>query len=160
MTTFPEAARRMGEATASIAGKGSEKALTLAGVEAKQEMTKGARRDTGDGQLSGYGRGRNRGRVRAEARFDKAPGLKVIVEPTKRSRGLWALLEHGSRSGQWKTPRRRGQRRARGTVGTYSRAPVPPRNTWSEAIPQARHAAFRAYHRSLVASTFRELKGG
>lgn len=163
MTTFAQAAARLGDAAASVAGKGSEKALAAAGVEAKTVMVRGSHRDIGsDETLSGYGRRRNRGRVPVQARFDPAPGLRIIVEPTKRSRGLWALLEAGSAKAgpTWKTPRRAGVRRARGTVGTYTRAAVPARHTWSQSVPSAADAAAKAYHAAIVRTVFSELRGG
>ena len=160
--TPAEAVQRLGSAAASIGGAGSEKALTAAGMAAKTTMVRQARRDLGaDATLSGYGRRRNRGRVKVDARFDPEPGLKVVVEPTKRTRGLWALLEEGSKGNQWRAPRRRGAgRRAAGSIGTYTHEPVRPRHTWTKGRPAAARDAFEAYHRNVVSSVYRELRGG
>jgi len=153
--TFEEAARRLAKARTSVAGHGSELALRRAGVASKTVMNSGA------DHLSGYGRGRRRGRVDAKVGFEELSGLRIHVHPTRGTKGLWALLEGGSaRAGStWKTPRRRGQRRARGTVGTYQRSPVPARRTWTKVEPQATRAAFRAYHRSITREVFGVVKG-
>jgi hypothetical protein len=148
--TPTEAVQRLANASKSIAGEGSERALTAAGVEAKKVMGR-----AGD-RLSGYGRGSRRGRVDPQARFDPQPGLKITVEPTKATKGLWAILEHGSDT-TWQFPKRRGKQRR---AGTYSHRPVRARHTWTRATPTAADAAFRAYHRNIVESTFRELRRG
>lgn len=151
MTLTPaQAVKALGNASKSIAGEGSEKALAAAGVEAKKVMNRRAVK------LSGYGRGSRRGRVEPQARFDPEPGLRIIVEPTKATKGLWAILEHGTDT-TWQFPRRRGRQRR---AGTYTRRPVHPRHTWTNATPAAANAAFREYHRNIVRSTFRELGRG
>lgn len=150
MTTPAEAARRLGKAAASVAGPGSEKALNAAGIEAKNVMGRAGER------LSGYGRRSRRGHVDPKARYEPQAGLRVVVEPTKATKGLWALLEHGS-GAQWRFPRRRGARRR---TGTYTREQVRARHSWSRAVPRAADEAFRAYHRNVVQSVFRDLRGG
>ena len=155
--TFGQAAQRVGAAATSIGGAGSERALVAAGMDAKKVMAGAARLDTGgDGTLSRFGRGRQRGRIRAEARFDQQVGKRIVVSPSRRSRGLWALLQFGSAGSTWTYPRRRGRRR---TAGTYTRPPVPARRAWSQAQPAAAAAAFTAYRKSLVGSTVAKLQG-
>lgn len=155
--SFDEAARRAGAAATHVAGAGSERALVSAGVQANRAMAAGARVDTnGDGRLSRFGRGTWRGRIQAETRFDPEPGLRIVVSPKKRARGLWWLLQFGSKSGTWSYPRRRGRRRR---AGTYDRRPVPARHTWSKLEPAAARAAFEGYRRSLVTSTVKKFGG-
>ena len=148
--TASEAVQRLGKAAATVAGAGSEKALTAAGLEAKAVMSRAGRK------LSGYGRGSRRGRIDPQARFDPEPGLRIVVEPTPKTRGLWAILEAGTDS-SWSYPKRRGSKRK---TGTYTHRPVPARHDWSRAVPQAADAAFAAYHRNIVDSTCRSLRGG
>lgn len=156
--SFDEAARRVGAAATNVAGAGSERALVGAGVAANKAMAAGARVSTGgDGRLSRFGRGTWRGRVAAETRFDDLPGLRIVVTPKKRARGLWGLLQFGSGDGSWSYPRRRGRRRR---SGTYTRSPVAARSSWSRTQPAAARAAFEAYHRNIVTSTVRTLGGG
>lgn len=155
--SFDEAARRVGAAATNVAGAGSERALVAAGVQANRAMATGARVDTGDGTLSRFGRGKWRGRILAETRFDAEPGLRIVVSPKKRARGLWGLLQFGSGGGDWSYPRRRGRRRR---AGTYTRSAVPARRTWSKLEPAAARAAFEGYRKSLVASTVKKMGGG
>lgn len=82
--------------------------------------------------LSNWGRGRG-GKV--TARYDVKSDSEVAVIPKPPS--LAVLLEAGSyKAGTtWKAPKRRGsKRRKRGTVGTYTRARVPARHSWSNAV--------------------------
>jgi hypothetical protein len=83
--------------------------------------------------LSHWGRGGKKGGYHVQARYvvlsDHEAALRPTVPP------LAALLEEGSGS-TWKAPRRRGaKRRKRGTVGTYTRTPVPARHAWSKVAP-------------------------
>lgn len=80
--------------------------------------------------LSHWGRGGRRGSYVVKARYTIEPESRVNLYPTIPP--LAALLEKGSGT-VWKAPRRRGQkRRKKGSIGTYTRAAVPPRRAWSK----------------------------
>jgi hypothetical protein len=156
MSTFAQAATNLAKAAERVAGPASEHALVKAGVVAKGVINNHAQAELGsDATLSRFGRGRSRGRIKAEARFDPQPGLKLVISPSKRSRGLWAFLEFGSK-GAWHYPKRGRKRRD----GTYSRAPVPARRTWTTAEPQVTAEAFKAFHRDLHADIARTITKG
>lgn len=155
--SFDEAGRRLGAFTADLGGGGSERALVSAGVAANRAMATAARVDTGgDGRLSGFGRGAWRGRIAAQSGFDTQPGLRIVVYPKKKARGLWGLLQFGSKGTDWTYPRRRGRRRR---AGSYSRRSVQPRRTWSQAQPVAARAAFDAYRTVIVKNAIAKLGG-
>lgn len=81
--------------------------------------------------LSRWGRGARKGGYKVQARYDVKSDHEAELRPTVAP--LAALLEKGSGT-TWKAPRRRGAaRRRRGTVGTYTRAKVPARESWSKA---------------------------
>jgi hypothetical protein len=158
VSTFAQAAANLAQAADRIAGAGSEHALTEAGVAAKTTVAQAAMAELGpDATLSRFGKGRSRGRIRAEARFDPEPGLKLVIAPTKRSAGLWALIQFGSRGSSWRYPKRRGRKRR---DGKFTRPPVAARHAWSEATPRVAAAAFAAYHRDLAADVARTIRGG
>lgn len=153
MSTFAEAATRMGRVAGTFDDASIAQALSRAGVAGKRGFDPDASADTGgDRRLSGFGRGVRRGTIAADVRFDvESPRRVLMFAPAKRAAGLWKLLEAGSykANGQWRMPRRRGRgRRAKGTVGTYPRASVPARRTWTKAVPKVRHTVVTEFHRT------------
>lgn len=83
--------------------------------------------------LSNWGK-RKKG-AKITARYDVKSDHEVAILP--KPPALIALLEKGSyKSGtSWKAPKRRGsKRRTKGSVGTYTHARVPARNSWSKAV--------------------------
>lgn len=86
--------------------------------------------------LSHWGRGAKKGGYHVKARYDIKTDTQFALYPTIPP--LAALLEKGSGE-VWKAPRRRGSsRRKRGSVGTYTRAPVKARRSWTKAAEAVR----------------------
>jgi hypothetical protein len=82
--------------------------------------------------LSHWGKGGKKGGYVVKARYEVKSNSQAVIQPTIPP--LAALLEEGSGS-KWAAPRKRGsKRRRKGTVGSYTRTPVPARHAWSKVV--------------------------
>lgn len=82
--------------------------------------------------LSHWGKGGRKGGYKVAARYTVLSDHEVKMYPTIPSLG--ALLERGSGT-TWKAPKRKGSpRRKKGSVGTYTRAKVPARESFTKGV--------------------------
>lgn len=125
--SLQQAAAKVQRVAEQLSGGALRQVVTRVGARSKAVAIPAIRPNT----LSHWGRGRRKGGYRVQARYDLKSDHEAELKPTVPP--LAALLEKGSGT-TWKAPRRRGSaRRKRGTVGTYQRAPVPPREAWTKA---------------------------
>lgn len=136
-TSLDQVAAKVGQVQRAFDGRELERIVNRVGLKEKPIATAAINPNT----LSHWGRGAKKGGYRVEARYKPLGGPEVAIFPTVPP--LAALLEFGSGT-TWKAPRRRGgPRRRKGSVGTYTRSPVPPRNAWSKAEGPIRASAPR-----------------
>ena len=130
---FGTVAVRMDNLAHELSHDGLDALTTAVASTVKTEALDRVALDIGtDRRLSGFGRGRSRGKVKASSGYDlTAPGRATV---NYRPPGRWGLLEYGSKTNTWKNPRRRG-RRYQG--GTYTRERVTSRRTVTKAAEDA-----------------------
>jgi len=110
--------------------------LTAIGERARDVILEEGRHDSGgDLQLSHFGRGGRRGRVRMDVETEFGTGSVTLraVPP-----GPWMLMEAGSHKGDWIIPRKGSRTKAvvlpDGSVRRYvHHGPVRARNTFTRA---------------------------
>lgn len=120
-------AKKFGQVNELLTGSSLRQIMTRVGARSKTVMAPAITPNT----LSHWGRGAKKGGSKVQARYTVKDDNTVELLPTVLP--LAALLEKGSGT-TWKAPKRKGSaRRKKGSVGTYTRAKVPARHSWSHA---------------------------
>lgn len=119
--------KKFGQVNDLLNGSSLRQIVTRVGARSKTVMAPAITPNT----LSHWGKGSRKGGYKVQARYKVTSDSIVELLPTMLP--LAGLLEKGSGS-TWKAPKRKGsKRRKKGTVGTYTRKPVPARHAWSHA---------------------------
>jgi hypothetical protein len=129
--SFADLERKLDAVQKGLSGAALREVTTKVGAKAKVALPPKIQ----PGGLYNWGRGGKRGSYKITARYDVKSDHEVAVSPNPKP--LVGLLEKGSyKAGTtWKAPKRKGSaRRKKGTVGTYTHARVPARNSWSHGV--------------------------
>jgi hypothetical protein len=119
-------AHKLDKLKSDLSGGALQRIVTRVGVESKKTAIGAIHPNS----LSNWGK-RSKGAT-VKARYEVRGTHEVAVQPTVAP--LAALLNDGGHN-PWSAPKRRGsKRRKKGSIGTYTRAEVPARHSWDNAV--------------------------